>query len=332
MPAPHTHGLQRGLGAPDAHAQYGLGCFVVPRETRSARHRDRHGHHGRRDEQDGRAHGEQQFVLALMRGHPTGIRVAHEHGLKAIAHLNGVSWTRAVELGLDELEHALPTSRDLLAPEQRAGYEAELDGTSRFMYRWFERVDLDGEPIRQLVDLLARRKIPVDLTLVVNELVYNTDELATVLPVSERRFIHPDVLAVYDMQLKASATGWAPDDFRRARAVLPKVMAFARKLHEARVPMMTGTDSGGGILFARELALHREAGIPAWDVLRMATSDAADIMRLGDRVGRIAPGYEADLVILDGDPALDMRAAGQVHAVLLNGRFLMSAELANESP
>ncbi len=51
-----------------------------------------------------------------------GIRVAHRHGLKAIAHLNTVSWTRAAELGIDGLEHALPTSADLLEPEARATF------------------------------------------------------------------------------------------------------------------------------------------------------------------------------------------------------------------
>lgn len=258
----------------------------------------------------------------------TGIRAAHAHGLEAIAHLNRISWTRAVELGIDGLEHALPTSADLLPPARRAGYLASLDATSRFMYRWFELVDLDGEPMRNLVTQLARRKIPVNLTLVVNELVYNTDDLAHALPQSQRRFMHPDVLAVYDLQLRASATGWTPEDFRRARAVFPKVLAFARTLHQAGVPMMIGTDAGGGILFDRELALHREAGISAWDVLRMATSDAADIMKLGHRVGRIAEGYEADLVILDADPTVDIRAAGQVHAVLLDGRLMLSGQLA----
>ena len=53
---------------------------------------------------------------------------------------------------------------------------------------------------------------------------------------------------------------------------MPKVLAFARMLHEAGVPMMIGTDAGGGVMFDRELELHREAGIPVWDVLRMVTS------------------------------------------------------------
>jgi imidazolonepropionase-like amidohydrolase len=262
----------------------------------------------------------------------TGIRVAHEHGLQAIAHLNNVSWTRAVELGIDGLEHALPTSPDLLEPEARTRYIAERDMTSRFMYRWFEYADFDGPLIRRLVELLARKRIPVNLTLVVNEIVYNTDDLSRVLPRSQLKYFHPDVVAVYESQLRASAAGWTPEDYSRARAAMPKVLAFARMLHAAGVPMMIGTDGGGGVSFDRELALHVEAGIPAWDVLRMATSGAADIMKMGDRVGRLQVGYEADLAILESDPVADVRAAGRVYGVLNNGKFLSSADLTRDLP
>ncbi len=257
----------------------------------------------------------------------TGIRVAHEHGLKAIAHLNRVSWTRAIELGIDGLEHALPTSPDLLEPDARAKYVAELDQTSRFMYRWFELADYDGPLIRNLVDLLAKKKIAVNLTLVVNELIYHTDDLSRVLPEFERKEFDPEVFAVYEAQLRASAAGWSSEDYERARRAMPKVQAFARLLHDAGVPMMVGTDAGGGVLYGRELELHREAGIPAWDVLRMATSEAADIMGIGDRVGRIKEGYEADLVILEVDPLTDIRAVHRVYAVINNGKVLKPAEL-----
>lgn len=257
----------------------------------------------------------------------TGIRIAHEHGLEAIAHLKGVSWTRAIELGIDGLEHALPTSPDLLEPEARAQYTAELDQTSRFMYRWFELADYDGPLIRELVDLLARKKIPVNLTLVVHELIYNTDDLSRVLPAFEREAFHPDVLAVYETQLRASAAGWTLEDYERARRVMPKVQAFARLLHDAGVPMMVGTDAGGGVLLGRELELHTEAGIPTWDVLRMATSEAADIMGIGERIGRIKEGYEADLVVLDADPLSNVRAVDRVHAVINNGKVLLPSEL-----
>ena len=86
-------------------------------------------------------------------------------------------------------------------------------------------------------------------------------------------------------------------------------------------------DAGGGVSIDREMELHREAGIPAWDVLRMATSGAADIMKLGDRIGRIKDGHEADLVILEADPVADVGATGQVFGVINNGKLLRSAEL-----
>ena len=71
-----------------------------------------------------------------------GIRAAHKNGLRAIAHLDRISWTRAAELGIDDLTHALPTSPDLLEPESRREYVASLGADSKFMYRWFELVDL----------------------------------------------------------------------------------------------------------------------------------------------------------------------------------------------
>ena len=58
------------------------------------------------------------------------------------------------------------------------------------------------------------------------------------------KYFDPDVVAVYESQMRASAAGWTPEDYTRARAVMPKVLAFARMLHEAGVPMMIGTDGG----------------------------------------------------------------------------------------
>ena len=59
----------------------------------------------------------------------------------------------------------------------------------------------------------------------------------------------------------------------------------------------------------------------------MATSQAADIMGMGDRVGRIKQGYEADLAIVNADPLADVRAVAQVYGVPNNGRLLLSKNL-----
>lgn len=264
----------------------------------------------------------------------TGIRVAHQHGLKAIAHLNTVSWTRAAKLGIDGLEHALPTSPELLEPPQRALYLAELGADSKFMYRWFELVDYDGPLMQELFGLLSRKRIVVNLTLLVNKLIYNIDDLEHAFSMSVadvEKLMHPEMKTNLEM-LKASAAGWTQEDYRRARAVMPKVLEFARRLHQLGVPMIIGTDGlGGGPQYAQELALHVEAGIPVWEVLRMSTSRTADIMDIGHRTGRLEPGFEADIAFLTADPIVDIANAANAYGVLVNGRFFLSASLKEDA-
>jgi imidazolonepropionase-like amidohydrolase len=265
----------------------------------------------------------------------TGIRVAHQHGLQAIAHLNKISWARAAELGIDGLEHALPTSPDLLEPAQRAQYLAELGPDSKFMYRWFERVDYDGPLMRRLVDLLAQKRVVTNMTFFVNDIVYNIDDPNRALPDIEmyRRYSYPGNLEIAIKTLQASNTGWTPDDYERARAVMPKVLKFGAILYRAGVPMMIGTDgAGGGPYYARELALHQKAGIPTWAILRMATSGATALLGIGNRTGRIEPGLEADVVFLTADPVADVANAAKVYGVLDNGRFHLFTKLTEVSP
>ena len=249
-----------------------------------------------------------------------GVQAAKAHSLIPIAHLNAVSWTRAIELGVEQLEHALPTSPDLLEPEARAAFtpNAPLNG---FMYQWFELADFEGPLIKEMVRKLAETRTAVDLTLVVNEITYNADQTSVVFPEAERVYQHPKSFASALANFDALARIWTPESFARARAVFPKVLDFARLLHDAGVPLMIGTDGTGGTpIYARELHNHVLAGIPAWEVLRMGTSGNAALMGLGPETGRIAPGMEADLVFLRADPTEDVRNVREVALVVTNGK------------
>lgn len=270
----------------------------------------------------------------------SGVRAAHAHGLKAIAHLDQVSWTRAIELGVDGLEHALATSPELLEPAARETYNAERDLTSKYMYRWYEHADYDTSLFQELFDQLAAEGVATNMTLIVNDLVYNADDIEAYMmritppgepPVSEMPGPLRELTQSMLTQLGAGAIGWSGADHARARAAMPKVLEFARRIHAAGAPMMIGTDGpGGGVYYARELELHVQAGIPPWEVLRMATSKTADILGIGDRTGRIAVGYEADVAFLDADPSLDPGDAYRVRAVLTNGDFHQADDLKGE--
>jgi imidazolonepropionase-like amidohydrolase len=262
-----------------------------------------------------------------------GIKAAHARGLPAIAHLDRVSWTRAVELGIDALTHSLPTSEELLVEPARGAYIATRDAPrAKFMYQWWEWVDLDSEPVQQMIRVLAEKQVEVDLTLGVNEIVYWFNEIDSLpfMPVDE--WMHPDHRPVWREQLGGSLYDWTADDFTRARAVMPKVLEFALRLHQAGVPLLIGTDgTGGGPLFARELELHVRAGIPIWEVLALATTKAAERLGLGGRTGALRAGFDADVVFLDANPLDDITNTRRVVTVLVNGRAYQPEELMEQA-
>lgn len=86
------------------------------------------------------------------------------------------------------------------------------------------------------------------------------------------------------------------------------LLGLVRRLHEAGVRLVPGTDGIVGFTLHRELELYAQAGIPNAEVIRLATSSAADIADTSTPVGRIAPGQAADLLVVDGDPLQDISA------------------------
>jgi imidazolonepropionase-like amidohydrolase len=250
-----------------------------------------------------------------------GIAAAHRHGMRAIAHLNDVSWTRAAEMGIDGLVHMMPTSPDLIPADRREAYRAKRRPAGFQFFEWYEAADFDAPEMRKMIATLARRRVHLDATLIAFQPAFFGDDAA--LLTRDRQFDHPAMVANWRRGFRFDA-GWQADDYRRARAVWPRVLDLTRRLYEAGVPMTIGTDQANpfiapGISVSREMALHREAGIPAWAVLRMATSDAARLIGVGDRTGALRAGLEADILFIAADPLPDLNRVADVRAVVSNG-------------
>lgn len=103
-------------------------------------------------------------------------------------------------------------------------------------------------------------------------------------------------------------------------------------LHEAGVPLLTGTDSGSfgiipGASVTRELELLVAAGLSPYQALRSATRVNAEVLGFAN-TGMIEPSYRANLVLLTGDPLADIAAVESPVGVMVGGYWLDAPQLA----
>ena len=122
------------------------------------------------------------------------------------------------------------------------------------------------------------------------------------------------------------------DDSAAIRAVARLSVAIPGAMHRAGVPLLAGTDMPNpwvipGFSLHLELALLVEGGLTPLDAIRTATINPARFLNATDSLGSIAPGYVADLVLLDANPLADIHHTERIRAVLVNGRLLERSEL-----
>lgn len=100
-----------------------------------------------------------------------------------------------------------------------------------------------------------------------------------------------------------------------------------RRLHDAGVTMVPGTDNITSSSYVTELELYEHAGIPAPAVLQLATIGSARVMGDDAGYGSITPGKVADVIIVDGDPTHRIADLNNVQVVIRAGRVYNSADL-----
>jgi imidazolonepropionase-like amidohydrolase len=146
------------------------------------------------------------------------------------------------------------------------------------------------------------------------------DSLAHYLPDTLRKFVAAIFPIPADIPAGADSVGGA---------VFRKRQAQIAAMHRAGVGILTGTDaplrnSPPGFGLHEELQLLAQGGLTNFEVLRAATYEPARFLGLLDVAGTIAPGRNADLVLLDASPLADIRNTRRIAAVIANGRLFDS--------
>lgn len=113
----------------------------------------------------------------------------------------------------------------------------------------------------------------------------------------------------------------------RGRHMLPQVRRTAASAHELGVPIVAATDTGYGsesvLRLSHELMELVGVGLSELEAIRSASTVAAELLGIEDRTGRVAAGFEADLLVLDRNPLDDIGAYQDPLFVMSDGRVAL---------
>lgn len=131
----------------------------------------------------------------------------------------------------------------------------------------------------------------------------------------------PTVMAGVWVADQADA-GWMTSfQAAKARMVGPQMVDMVRRAHEGGITIAFGTDSGVSAHGdnAQEFGLYVQAGMTEMEAIATATTVGARHVGLEEEIGRIAPGFSADIVAVDGDPLADIDELLDVDFVMARG-------------
>ena len=111
----------------------------------------------------------------------------------------------------------------------------------------------------------------------------------------------------------------------RGQHMVPTLENAIRMAHEMGVRIATGADTyyerGAINRISLEIARYVELGFSNFEALQTATTSSAELLGVDDRTGRIEEGFEADLILVPGNPLEDIRVVQDVLLVMSNGRL-----------
>ena len=239
------------------------------------------------------------------------VEEAHKRGLKVTGHLCSVTYAEAADIGIDNLEHGFLAATDFVADKQPDACPGQQGGQ-----RTINALDENGEPFKALVKKLIDRKVTLTSTLTVFETFTPGRPMPPGLDV---------LLPQLKEQFEATHQRTAQNQTSMYRTLFPKALALERAFARAGGTLIAGTDptgSGGvipGYSNQRQLELLVEAGFTPLEAIRIGTLNGAAYLGRDGRVGSIAAGKQADLVVIAGDPSTTIADVRKVETVFKQG-------------
>ena len=214
-------------------------------------------------------------------------------------------------MGIDGLEHGLHPASDMVPDKPRGVCVPSLDAKAA--------MDIDDPQIRSLIETLVSKGVELTSTLAILESRFphrpQADERAL-------KLLAPQLADAARARTKAMNESAATPSTDPAYWSL--LTAFERRFVEAGGRLLAGPDTGRHVLPGlgdqRNFELLREAGFSTSQTIAIMSLNGARALGLDDEIGRIEPGYRADLVLVVGDIEADPAAIRNIEIVFKAGR------------
>ncbi len=246
---------------------------------------------------------------------------AHDLGLKLSGHIPAHMLAKnAIKDGFDEIQHvnmvALNFLSDTIDTRTPLRFSAVAEHT--------HKLDLKGEAFQKFVAFLKKKEIEIDPTVSIFEGMFTTragepdpqfEVILNRLPIQIQRGYYSGGLPIplgKEQQYKDS---------------FDKLLAILFELHSNGVTLLPGTDAMPGFALHKELENYVRAGIPASEVLQLATITSAKVTGTDNRMGSVEKGKLADLILVDGNPVDDISAIRKVELTIKDGKVFNPKKL-----
>lgn len=249
-------------------------------------------------------------------------KAAHAHGIKITGHLCSIGFREAAALSIDDLEHGLVADTEFL-PDKKPGECPNPAAANKALLA----LEVTSGPIHDTIRDLVNHHVAVTSTLPVFEtFVPNRAPLdARILDA-----MMPEARIAYLRRRALISDGAAKSDWP---SLFKKELEFEREFVKQGGLLLAGLDPTGygGVIAGfgdqREVELLVEAGFTPVEAIHIATSNGAEFLGELDKIGTLAVGKLADLVVLDGDPSGNIKDIEKVEMVFKDGVGYDSAKL-----
>ncbi len=259
------------------------------------------------------------------------IEAAHKRGAKVTGHLCAVNFREAADLGIDDLEHGLFVDTEFL-PGKKPDECPEKPEDPVVM----AKLDVNSGPLHDTIQYLVQHHVALTSTLPVFEMGTFPNRPTVQKRVTDAMTTDA-VNAWLANRLRYSDAAFLKRNFGTEDSPLPaafkKELEFEYAFSKSGGLLLAGLDPTGmgGVIAGfgdqREVELLVEAGFTPLEAIHIATYNGAQYLGDLDKIGTIAAGKQADLVVIKGDPSKKIEDIENVETVFKDGVGYDSAKL-----